>query len=91
MSVWTNFSGNITLRRGSGCSLGKMLKDIYYETVFSAFTQHHSSDNIHWYVEWSISLDGDDLNWYMKRVQGSLRNYDENFKMDLSVQTRFIC
>ena len=33
MSVWTNFNATITFRRGSGCSIQKVLTNINDETV----------------------------------------------------------
>ena len=90
MSIWTNFNATISLRRGSGCSIQKMLSNMNDETVFGGFKQHHNQEIITWTAEWRVCIDGSQLTEYVKRVESCIAEYDKNFKMEMYAETRFI-
>lgn len=89
MSIWTNFNATITFRRGSGCSVQTVLKNINEETVFGGFKQHHNQEIITWTADWRVCIHGSQLSGYVKVLEQCIEKYDKNFKMELYVETRF--
>ena len=90
MGVWTNFNATITLRRGCGCSIQKVLQTINDETVFGGFKQQHNQEIITWTADWRVCIDGSQVDEYVNRLEQCIAEYDKNFKMEMYVETRFL-
>jgi hypothetical protein len=91
MSVWTELTGTITLRTGSGCSINKLVHGIYSETICNVRVIKQTESHIEYNVKIQCCLDGWDIEDYMKRIVQCLKGYDQTVRMDISVNTRFIC
>mgnify|MGYP003435736464 CR=1 len=91
MSVWTEFTGTIVMRKGSKCSIATLLHNIYSETICNVVVEKYTDAHVHYKVKWSCSFDGWDVEDYMTRLVQCLKGYDQQAKMDINVNTRFSC
>lgn len=92
MSMWAEFVGTITLRKGAGVSIGKMLKDIWDETSFKEYRQDHNFANntVTFNIGFNCCMDGEDVAPFMQRFKQCLKEYDKSCTIDLTVTSRFI-
>ena len=92
MSIWAEFEGTITLRKGAGVSIGKMLKDIWDETNFKEYHQDHNDFNnkITFHIGFNCCMDGEQVVSFMQRFKECLKGYDKSCTIDLKVTSRFI-
>lgn len=92
MSVWAEFEGTVTLRKGSGVSIGKMLKSIWGETTFKEYRQDHNivNNTVTFHIGFNCCMDGEDVAPFMKRFKECLKGYDKQFRIDLTVTSRFL-
>lgn len=89
MSIWSSFNGSFKLRKGCGASVGKLLLSIYSETECKVTVEKQTESHTYYKAEWSCSIDGWDVDDYVKRVVECLKGYDKLAEVDISVETRF--
>lgn len=90
MSVWSSLEGTIDLRRGCGCSISKVIEEVFddYRKPLLYQTEHHDSTRNHLTLEFCD--DGQSALNIANIFINNILEYDHKAHIDLTFTTRLI-